>query len=191
MGNVAVSGLQNKNNTMNFFDTSFIKEGTTLESIKKESKSHSLFLAVDKNKDGKIDAKEFKSFQNMDEKEISKIIVISPIIEVKRILKANELTKKLLKKEIKAKKAKIKMLLAKKKTTTWKQILLGLGGGTIVGTAVKFIFGTSIIVAGGISAMGLLAILMSNYLHNRRIDNQIASLKADILLLKSAYALIP
>ena len=191
MGNVAVSGLQNKNNTMNFFDTSFIKEGTTLESIKKESKSHSLFLAVDKNKDGKIDAKEFKSFQNMDEKEISKIIVISPIIEVKRILKANELTKKLLKKEIKAKKAKIKMLLAKKKTTTWKQILLGLGGGTIVGTAVKFIFGTSIIVAGGISAMGLLAILMSNYLHNRRIDNQIANLKADILLLKSAYALIP
>lgn len=191
MGNVAVNGLQNKNNTMNFFDTSFIKQGTTLESIKKESKSHSLFLAVDKNKDGKIDAKEFKSFQNMDEKEISKIIVISPIIEVKRILKANELTKKLLKKEIKAKKAKIKMLLAKKKTTTWKQILLGLGGGTIVGTAVKFIFGTSIIVAGGISAMGLLAILMSNYLHNRRIDNQIANLKADILLLKSAYALIP
>ena len=191
MGNVAVGGLQNKNYTTNFFDTSFIKQGATLESIKKESKSHSLFLAVDKNKDGKIDAKEFKSFQNMDEKEISKIIVISPIIEVKRILKVNELTKKLLKNEIKAKKAKIKMLLAKKKPTTWKQILLGLGGGTIVGTAVKFIFGTSIIVAGGISAMGLLAILMSNYLHNRRIDNQIANLKADILLLKSAYALIP
>ncbi len=189
MGNVAVIGLQNKNNTTNFFDTSFIKQGATLYSIKKEFKSHSLFLAVDKNKDGKIDAKEFKSFQNMDEKDIGKIIVISPIIEVKRILKVNEISKKLLEKKIDEKENKIRELLAKKKLFKPRNIFLGLGAGAITGLALKILVGSNLALFG-CSAMGVLAVTLALHLHNKKIDAKIAELKAEIALLKSAHLLI-
>ncbi len=188
MGNVAISGVQNKNNTTNFFDTSSIKNGATLSNIKKDAKIHSLFMAIDKNKDGKIDEKEFKSFKSMDEKDIGKIIVISPIIEVKRILKANEISKKLLEKEIEKREEKIAELLAKKKHLKYRNTLLAFGTGAIAGLA-KIILGSNLALFG-CTAIGVLTITTVQFLHDRKIDAKIADLKAEIAFLKSAHLLI-
>ena len=188
MGNVAVGSVQNKNNTTNFFDTSSIKEGATLGNIKKDSKIHSLFMAIDKNKDGKIDEKEFKSFKSMDEKDIGKIIVISPIIEVKRILKVKEISKKLLEKEIEKREEKIAELLAMKKLLKHRNILLAVGTGAIAGLA-KIILGSNIAFLG-CTAIGVLALTTIQILRERKIDAKIADLKAEIAFLKSAHLLI-
>lgn len=189
MGNVAVGSVQNKNNTTNFFDTSSIKEGATLGNIKKDSKIHSLFMAIDKNKDGKIDEKEFKSFKSMDEKDIGKIIVISPIIEVKRILKVKEISKKLLEKEIEKREEKIAELLAKKKLLKPSKILLGLGSGALIGLGLKILAGSNLALFG-FTAMGVFAVTTAHRLYNIRIDEKIADLKAEIAFLKSAHLLI-
>ncbi len=190
MGNVAINSVQNNDNARNFFDTSAIKVGATLESVQKDTKVHSLFLVVDENKNGKIDDNEFKKFINTDERDIGKIVVISPIIESKRILKTKELTKMLLKEKIKEKKEKIIKLIAHKKRMTLKKFIIAFGGGTLVGTALKLFFGANYVIAGGLSAIGVMALILQHHLFNKKIDAKIAELKAEISFLKSAYLLI-
>ncbi len=184
-----VSAVSMKNSNVDF-DLSTFKIGATIKDIKKNNKAHSLFLTLDKNNDGKIDEKEFKTFKNMDIADFNKIIVISPILEVKKLFNINEITKKFIEEKIEKKEEKIAELIAKKKTLKIKNILLGLGGGAIVGGALKLIFGSNLLLTG-CSTIGILSIVLLNLYHNKKIDAEIESLKAEIAILKSAHILIP
>ena len=69
-------------------------------------------------------------------------------------------------------------------------MFLGLGGGIIIGGALKLIFGSNLLLAG-CSAIAVLTIALASLYHNKKIDAEIKSLEAEIALLKSAHILMP
>lgn len=184
MGNVAVCGVQASNNVV---DISDLKNEAKVAVSEEKQKAGSLFLVVNQDKEAETIEKE-KAHESQELGKINpiKIVAVNPFLDVDK----KEFHKQLLRAKIKIKQARIEALIKKKKKMNIKNCLFGAIGGASAGVTMHLILGSGSLVITGLSAIGVLAVHLNNFLFNKKIDAKIANLEKDIALLKRSYELI-